>query len=172
MNKIKSIYRKYDDLYETCEDTHATLRIYLPDGRDPKELTNLLGIEPSKTQTRGEVRNGKPKNWPNGWFLYTAEKVHSKDLRRHLDWLLEQLEDKVAVIKQLQREDFEIYINCFWASAFGHGGPVLDPKILKRISKINIGISFDIYFAGDDIGDALKRAKDKIKKNPVQEITD
>jgi hypothetical protein len=148
MTTTKSFF-DYDDNYPTCASTYATLCIYLPDNHDINALSGKLGVQPSRTQVKGEVQNGKVKRWPTAWFLETSEKVQSKDVRRHVNWLLEQIKDKSEIIQQLQAGDSEVHISCYWASAVGHGGPVLDQDILKRIAELNIGISFDIYFAGD-----------------------
>ncbi len=144
----------YDDLYPTCYRTHATLCIYLPETYNPNELSGKLAINPSRTQVMGEVRNGKVKNWPTAWFLESTNNVDSKDVRRHIDWLLEQISGRSEIIQQLQAEGSNIHISCFWVSAVGHGGPMLDPDILKRIATLNIGITFDIYFEDEQEGES------------------
>jgi hypothetical protein len=141
----------YSDSYATCSRTYASLCIYLPDASDPNELTEKFGIQPSRTRVKGEFRNGKRRNSPTAWFLESMENVESKEVRRHIDWLLDQIEERSEIIKQLQLEGSEIHISCFWESALGHGGPMLDPTILNRIAALNIGIAFDIYFDGADI---------------------
>lgn len=143
-------YFDYNDAYPTCSRTHATLCIFLPDTISPGELTEKIGIPPSKARVKGEVYRGKVREWPTSWFLESAGKVESKDVRRHIEWILEQIESKTEIIKQLQDEGAQIHFSCFWASAAGHGGPKLDPDILKRLALLSIGIAFDIYFDGDD----------------------
>jgi hypothetical protein len=150
-------YLEYDDDYPTCNSTHATLCVYLPIDYDPIGLSDKLGIQPSRKQVSGELRNGKVKRWPTAWFLESSEKVRSKDVRRHIDWLLQQINTKSDVIKELQDIGSEVHISCFWVSAVGHGGPTLDQNILKRIADLNIGIDFDIYFAGDVINEAFNK---------------
>ena len=147
--RIKTFF-DYDDSYPTCSRTHATLCIYLPDSINPSELTEKFGIQPSKTQIKGEVRSGRVRNWPTAWFLESKEKVESKEVRRHIDWLFEQLKGKSEVIRELQINGSEIHLYCFWESALGHGGPMLDSEILRKIASLNIGISFDIYFDDDN----------------------
>ena len=150
ISKRRKTFLEYDDSYPTCSRTYATLCIYLPDTINPTVLTEKFGIEPSRTQIKGEVRDGRVRNWPTAWFLESTEKVASKEVRRHIDWLLEQMKDKSEVIRGLQAEGSEIYVSCFWESAVGHGGPMLDPEILKKIASLNIGIAFDIYFDDDE----------------------
>ncbi|MFZ5905552.1 MAG: DUF4279 domain-containing protein [Chloroflexota bacterium] len=140
----------YNDKYPTCKRTYATLCIYLPDTIQPNTLSEKLGVQPSRTQVKGEVRKGKIKQWPTAWFLESQGKVKSKDVRRHIDWLLNQLEGKSEIIKQLQSTDVQMHISCFWASAVGHGGPMLDATLLKQLSEVNLGIAFDIYFEGNE----------------------
>ena len=140
----------YDDSYPTCSRTWVTLCIFLPDTTSADELTQKLGVQPSKIRVKGEFYNGKIRNWPTAWFLESAEKLESKDVRRHIDWVLEQVEHKPEVFTQLQGDGAEIHLSCFWGAATGQGGPMLDPQILKRMALLNIGIAFDIYFEGDD----------------------
>ena len=147
--RVKTFF-DYDDSYPTCSWTHATLCIYLPNNGNPNELTEKLGIQPYRTQVKGEVRNDRVRNWPTAWFLESKEKVASKEVRRHIDWLLEQLEGKSEVIRELQTDGSEIHLSCFWGSAVGHGGPMLDPEIIKKIASLNIGIAFDICFDDDN----------------------
>ena len=148
-NSLKTFFN-YNDLYPTCSRTWATLCIFLPDTISPDTLTENLGVQPSKTHVKGEVYNGKVRKWPNAWFLEFTGKVESKEVRRHIDWLLEKVEHKSEILHQLQADGAEIHLSCFWGSAVGHGGPMLDPKLLKRIALLNIGITFDIYFEGLD----------------------
>lgn len=154
---MKSLY-DYNEDYETCETTHATFRIYLPDDYDPNTLSEKLEIQPSRVQIKGETRNGKIKQYPTAWFFESTEHIQSKELRNHIDWILDQIETKSEVIYELQSINAQIDISCFWVSAFGHGGPMLDSRILKRIADLKIGVSFDIYFAGDEINAAFDRA--------------
>src|SRR5688500_16478169 len=108
-SRIKSFF-DYDDSYPTCDRTHASLCIYLPDTSDPNALSEKLGVQPSRTQVKGEVRNGKAKQWPTAWFLESTENVQSKELRRHINWVLEQLDGKLDVIQELQSRDAEMHI--------------------------------------------------------------
>ncbi|MBK9927102.1 MAG: DUF4279 domain-containing protein [Anaerolineales bacterium] len=143
----------YNDSYPTCHSTHATLCVYLPDSYDPNTLSTKLGIQPSRTQVKGEIYKGKVREWPTAWFLESETKLQSKDIRRHISWLIDQIEGKSEFIRQLQSEGSEMKISCFWVSAFGHGGPMLDAEIMKRLAELNVGVGFDIYFDGDEPGE-------------------
>lgn len=148
-DELRTIFG-YDDSYPTCSRTYATLCIYLPNASNLDKLTEKLGIQPSRTQVKGEIRKGQVREWPTAWFLESKGIVESKDVRRHINWLLDKLQDEAEIIQQLLTEGSQIYLSCFWESAVGHGGPMLDAVILKRIVELGIGITFDIYFTDDN----------------------
>jgi len=142
----KPFFSEYDDAYPTCEKTYATLCIYLPDQCNPGIITDKLGIKPTRTQIKGEVHQGVVKQWPTAWFLSSERCVESKDMRRHVDWLIEHLSDKEEIIHQLQASGNEIDISCYWLSSTGNGGPALSPKTMRKLAELDIGIWFDVYF--------------------------
>jgi hypothetical protein len=79
----------YRDDYPTCEETYATLCIYRDD-LEPNVVTERLGVSPSKTQRKGET--GLLDSVPvGGWFLSSKGHVESRDVRRHIVWVLDQL---------------------------------------------------------------------------------
>jgi hypothetical protein len=143
----------YNDDYPTCSRTYATLRIY-PETLDPVELTGRLGIEPSIWQRRGELVNpnaGKPRTFElHGWFLYSKDSVDSKDLRRHVDWLLAILTPKGEILRSLQNEGCRMDVCCLWDSKSGHGGPTLWPQQMAELARLNLKLWFDVYFVGVD----------------------
>ena len=148
---INNSISEYDDAYATCEKTYATLCIYLPDQSDPNTVSDQLGLIPSRIPKKGENREGKTMHWPTAWFLTTDDEIQSKDVRRHIDWLIEQLTGMDEIISKLLSNNSKIIISCYWLSSVGHGGPILSPKIMGRLGELNIGIEFDVYF---DRGDA------------------
>ena len=137
----------YDDEYPTCDATYATLCIY-GDDLDPNAVTSLFGIEPSHTQRKGEhlkkvvVRRG-------GWFFSTQNAVVSRDVRRHVNWLIETFSGKEEAFHQLRSQGYETVVSCYWRSASGHGGPMLSPEMMGRLADLGVGIWFDIYFHGE-----------------------
>jgi hypothetical protein len=143
----------YDDDYPTCERTYATLWI-LQEDLDPDVVTGALAIQPSWTRKRGEIRNPGAKrpviNKVGGWFLRTADVVHSRDVRRHIDWLLDQLEPRREVLAKLQAAGCQTIISCYWLSYQGHGGPMLLPQNMARLASLGLELWFDVYFPIDD----------------------
>mgnify|MGYP002403845896 CR=1 FL=1 len=119
----------YDDAYATCERTFAELRIYTGD-ISPDYVTHILGIHPTHIVRVGEIitnSSGRQRvGRVNGWFLSSEGNSNSLDLRRHLDWLLPQLNENISALRQLQDlEEIKMSIVCIWWSKSNTGGPTL-----------------------------------------------
>lgn len=132
----------YNDDYKTCSTTYATLRII---GLSPDEVTSRLGLSPTDTFVRGDVRHAAPMRH-DGWFLSSKAAVDSKDARRHLDWILDQLCTQRAALRALVEQGAKIDITCYWVSARGHGGPIISATQSKKLAELEVDVSFDVYF--------------------------
>jgi hypothetical protein len=87
----------------------------------------------------------------NGWFLSSEDKVASKDVRRHLDWLLDLIWPARLPLADLQQTSgVKIDVNCVWWSASGHGGPTLWPEQMGRLAELGLECGFDVYFFGEE----------------------
>ena len=122
----------YDDNYSTCANTYATLRIY----GQSSDVAEKLNLAPTRTSKEEDL---------NGYFYSTKNIVESKDVRRHVDYLIEKFNAKVEILNEIQSEGSKIDIMCYWLSESGHGGPTLSPKQLTELAKLNIEIWFDVY---------------------------
>lgn len=145
----------YADDYSTCLSTFATLRIY-SQTVVPDEITRALELQPTRSLRQGELRGGKPSNL-NGWFLSSEGRVESRDLRRHLDWLLDQLGGGEQGTHQLTaRIPGRVWadVSCLWVSAVGHGGPTLSPKQMMRMARLGLECWFDVYLGDRRPGSA------------------
>ena len=133
----------YDDEYATCEATHATLAIYnLP----PGEVTSALGLQATTEYRRGV----DPANHPSridAWLLESAGSVSSRDARRHIDWLLDQLMPRKNALLALVERGARVTIHCYWLSASGHGGPTISPSQSSKLAELGLDIGFDLYSA-------------------------
>ncbi len=134
----------YNDLYPTCEETYATLRIY-PDALDPDEVTERLGVTPTKVQRVGDKRGSYTCDL-NGWFLCSNGQVHSRDSRRHIDWILDQVESCAEELENIRKSGGRADISCSWLSASGHGGPTVSPHQSNRLAALGLDCWFDVYF--------------------------
>jgi len=143
-----------NDEYATCERTKAVLRIHCGDAT-PASITATLNIEPSETVevgVRGKRQgdNAGPIGKVNLWMLDSENNVQSRDLRRHIDWLLDKLEPAGPQIRSLQNAGIVIDVWCVWWSKTGQGGPTLWPKQMHRMASLDLEFSVDFAYFGED----------------------
>jgi hypothetical protein len=134
----------YSDDYSTCASTFATLRVYSQTVTH-EEVTKALGVQPTRTLRPGE--QGRASNL-HGWFLSSEGRLESRDLRRHLDWVLDQLAAGNNPTQQVtSRIPGRVWadVSCLWISAVGHGGPTLSPKQMLRMARLGLECWFDVY---------------------------
>lgn len=135
----------YIDDYPTCDSTYVTLRIYTGD-IDPEFVTQILKIQPSDILVKGKVAAGrKSPAILNGWFLCSEGQVLSKDSRRHIDWLLDQLLGKEEQLRTVSENIKEMYVSCYWSSESGHGGPRISLHQMKGLLNFGLELDHDIY---------------------------
>ena len=136
----------YDENYETCDRTYASLRIIHRD-LDPAEVTQRLGVTPTESFRIGDPHPPKADRvWQHGgWFLTSCDVVTSRDLRHHLDWLLQRIGHHREAFALLHERDYLIDVTCFWTSTQGHGGPVLSPSQMRGFADLNIEVWIDFY---------------------------
>lgn len=131
--------------FKSCSRTYATLCIY-HDSADPQMISDMLQLNPDKMLKIGDViRSGKTAI-SSGWFLGTKDLLQSRDVRYHIEWILNQLNQKKDKIKTLYGLGFKMKILCFWESSSGNGGPVFDHEFICRLSEFPLDLDLDIWF--------------------------
>jgi hypothetical protein len=112
----------------------------------PQEVTDAIGLNPTKSFKRGDIRKGT-KKWPHGyWELTSKETVQSSDLSMHLEWLAEQLEpSKSELIEIVSQGGVDAEISCFWILPTSHESISLSSELLIRIASLGLRINIDIY---------------------------
>lgn len=141
-----------NDEYQSCERTLAELRVYT-DLLDPNLIGPRLGITPSRVQVRGQLISPSSERVAqrSAWFLSTEPHVDSKDLRRHLDWLMRHLSGARSALLDLQDSPgIQMTVNCIWWSRSGQGGPTLWPQQMQRLAELNLECALDFSFYGED----------------------
>jgi hypothetical protein len=109
-------------------------------------MTAALGLRPHWTALRGEPA-GLGRTVPhNLWARGTRDRFRSRDVRFHIDNILDALRGRERRIEQLRKQGCEIAISCFWQSASGNGGPAFDPAMMRRLARYSIELQFDIWF--------------------------
>lgn len=139
-----------DSNYQTCAECYAKLMVYTGDF-DPRKVTETLNLLPSSIAISGQEivnsRGVKRKIKESVWFLSSEGSVASKDIREHIDWMIEKLSKGAPGLKKLQEmSGVKITFRCVWFSMLGHSGPVLWPEQMKALADLDLECSFDIYF--------------------------
>ena len=151
----------YNDEYPTCEGTYVDLCVYSSD-LEPAAVTGLLGVAPSRSHRLGDRIGSGPALKTHAWILSSEDLVSSRDVRRHVDWLLDQVDESGLI--ELTRDDrVRAVVSCFWSSKSGHGGPMLSPVQLGRLARTGLRIELDVYFprfgeSGGDLDDDAETA--------------
>jgi Domain of unknown function (DUF4279) len=159
--QISSRLTPIDDAYQTCERTCTVLRVY-PATMHPSVVSETLGIKPTRQVVVGESspinslglsRIGKI----NAWFLSSEDIVESKDMRRHLDWLIAKLQPSSNGLRELQaKPSIRMSVNCIWWSRFGDGGPALWPEQMRALADLNLECSFAFSDYSDEDDDEVE----------------
>jgi hypothetical protein len=136
--------------YPTCECCFSTLYIETGD-MDPNYVTGRLNLKPTSIQRKGESANrfSNRTNPLSGWSLSSEARVDSKDLRNHMDWLLDQIACQKAEMESLRRAGCVFRVWCYWLSKAGHGGPIISVSQIKRLAELELEIYLDVYFVGE-----------------------
>lgn len=137
-----------------CERADVHLCIYLG-AFDPSYATEVLGTVPTSTRQKGRtVTNslGLVRTNPlNAWFLSSEPVVLSKEFRLHMDWMLDQIHPRQGKIQALRDDGVQNFkLNCYWWSASGHGGPILEPDQISRLADLALDCFFSFSYYGLD----------------------
>ncbi|UXM95623.1 DUF4279 domain-containing protein [Bartonella sp. HY329] len=85
------------------------------------------------------------------WELSSENFVNSLDIRRHLDWLLNELKPSKNYLLHLQRDEkIQMYVKGIWWSKYGDGGPMIWPEHMALLAEMNLELGFEISFFGKD----------------------
>jgi len=108
------------------------------------EISDLLGLAPTKAWQRGEQREYIPKQKESGWEFHSPLQKNEIFMDAHISALLEILEPKKIEIAKLQNE-YEIGINCVGYFRCTNPGFHLDSQLIKKCAELNLSIDFDLY---------------------------
>ena len=123
-----------DDEYSTCADTNVTLRII---GPSSPEISQYITLPPTQTHEFA----GK-SIW-SIWLLESRHHVSSRDTRRHLNWIVNNVSSDA--VRSLSLAGATIAILCYWRSKTGHGGPTISAEQLRPLGDMGVDVIFDFY---------------------------
>lgn len=141
----------------------AELVVY-PGAMNPSEVTKLTGLRPTRTVVVGQRSSVNSLGLSsvgetNGWFLSSEGLVKSKDIRRHLDWLLAKLTEARSGLRELQGTvGARMYICCvFWTNS-GGGSATLWPEQMHALAELNLECTFAFADYGEPDLESSKRS--------------
>jgi hypothetical protein len=139
----------YDDNYPTCRNTNACLRGF-SEKVEPHEITKTLGVEPSSTRIKGEFYFNNIPNKAHCWYLDSESHVESRDNRRHLDWIIGQIANKIEEFADLRNRGVQFDICCAWESKTNQGGPTVSPKQMGPLARLGLDVWWEVWFSSED----------------------
>jgi hypothetical protein len=136
--------------YPTCKCCFASVTVDAGD-LDPGFITDCLKIEPTSTWKKGELaqHSSSRVNPFSGWRLSSKGCVDSRDLRNHIDWLLDRFALRKAEMESLRAEGCVFRVWCYWLSKYGEGGPTISVPQAKRLAELELELGLDVYFLGE-----------------------
>lgn len=133
----------------------ADVRVYLivdSDLLEPDVITALIGIKPTSTHKKGELRTPKTTLLcrANLW-IFEPQKDVPDELERKLSFLLAQLENVATNLSSLS-EQCDIYINVIYTAYQEQmGGWQLDRKTMSQILSLGADVDLTIYARGSNL---------------------
>ena len=117
----------------------------------PEEITKQVGIEPTNTWLKDELRavgKGKVKIRENTWDL-ESELPLTDSVERHLLHLLDKLTPHKKIINELGKK-YYVEFSCGLDFYEFNPGINLDNNIIKRIAELNAKLDLDMYCLGEN----------------------
>lgn len=124
------------------------LRVFTGDV-SPGRFTEYIAVSPSRTQ-ESQIRPDGRRNFPAAWFLTSQFEIDSRDIRRHVDFVLDQIDATTDALEWIRKSGGSADVMCYWVSASGQGGPSLLPAQSSKLAALNLEIWFDVYFNSSD----------------------
>ena len=117
---------------------------------DPNEITATLGLEPTKTGRKGDLRSLPERKIPprrDSIWILNSPLADEKPLQDHLEWLLDQLEPKSATIEAVAAK-YKAILMCGYSSESGQGGCTFAGKLLARLGQFAVPLILNLYPPG------------------------
>ena len=122
---------------------------------NPDVVTQNLGVTPDRSARRGDKRQnvkGQPlQPHEEGWWQISSRgQTESKDVNKHLRYLLRQLLPHCDEIIRFAK-DGEAYFGVLWKSSYLYAGtgPGLAHDCTEGVARLRAEIGFDIYHVED-----------------------
>ena len=84
------------------------------------------------------------------WVLSSDGTIQSRDLRRHLDWLIATLQGRYIALQQLKEHHYSVDGICHWVQLGGTGGPTLSPANMRGLADLDLELGFEFWSEDED----------------------
>ena len=142
-----------------CVRTYATLRIFSRT-TGPDELSEILGIQPTKTRAQDPLSRRPVEREFSMWALSTKASLTSTDGQEHIDWLLNRMDESRAEFARLISLGCLMDVFCYF-EIDGQGGPSLTSGQMGRLSELGLDVTWDIYSGSSELESEEGRATEK-----------
>lgn len=135
-----------DNNYNSCDYTYVDFTVY----SKFDNIENSVSFTPDFHQSKGDVviKSLKKKMIAKCdlWSVSSDKKLSSKDVRHHLNYILEIIYPHRDIILHLQNLGHKMQMKCVWFAndAIG-GGPAICPKQMEKLSDLNLELNFSFY---------------------------
>jgi hypothetical protein len=131
---------------------YATLR-FAGDSLEPREISDVLGIEPTRSYRKGEryfagPRTGELTGRTGIWRFSTDGMVDGSDLERHLAYLVRLIFEgepgrSAALSQLLARRALKAHVSCFWHGKTGAQAPCVPAQVIDTFKQLPAEIETD-----------------------------
>jgi hypothetical protein len=124
---------------------------FVGDNVNPSVITSKINLQPSVAHAKGEVVKKHPKHvYPTGFWSISSSVPSDCTLEEHLENLLDILEPKALLIKELRDDGIvpDFYCGCFIAMTTASVKITTDT--LRRIADIGASLEYHLYCGDED----------------------
>ncbi|MBV8735749.1 MAG: DUF4279 domain-containing protein [Alphaproteobacteria bacterium] len=127
---------------------------FVGDRLQPQHVTDILGISPNKSWSRGELFRPGPRSpeivaRTGAWWLSTEGLVSGQDLDAHLAFLVGLISpegdgNRLSRLQELMRDESAVaHVGCFWHGEAGARPPAVPPFAAAAFNRLPAEIEVD-----------------------------
>lgn len=114
-----------------------------------EEITQEIGVEPTRVRRKGEVRTLTSKDQviekTTSWQISTRERLQSGSITSHIEYLVQSISERKVYTPSLAGvEGAHIYVGVFRDTAPNHNAVefIIDNSLLGQIAMLGLSVNF------------------------------